>query len=401
MSAPLRILTIANVPPDPNSGAAGTVFHTNRALRELGHEVDEVWVDDLPKRRIAHGNLHSLLEQPRSYRHVALQRVRAKRYDVVQMSQPQAWLAARALRAAGFPGVVVNRSHGVELRVSRVSAEWHQRLGMSGSRSPWITSLLRRLLARQWDGVARHCDGVIVGCQLDRDFLHERLRIPQSRLLAAAHGVGDEFLQQPPRPMDAARQRRILHVGQFHFIKGSYLLAQIVDRVLAEDRQAEFTWVCSEHEHARIRAMFRPASHDRVHLLSPMPLAELTQVYDRHGVFLFPSFFEGFGKAFAEAMARGLCVVTSNEGGMRDCIVDAREGMLCEVGDVDAFVLSTLHLLRTPEHAAGMAAAGAARARGITWRACAEASTAFYGRLKALRADQQVSAGGDARKVGA
>jgi glycosyltransferase involved in cell wall biosynthesis len=401
MTGGLRILSIANQPPDPNSGAAGTVFHTNRALHELGHEVDEVWTHDLPRRRIAHGNLHSLLEQPRSYRKVALQRTRAKDYDVVQISQPQAWLAARDLRANGFPGVIVNRSHGVELRVAGISEYWHRRLGVAPSRSAMVTSVLRRLLARQWQGIARHCDGVLVGCELDRDFLHGRLQIPQARLLAAAHGVGEEFLQTPPPPMDAARQRRILHVGQFHFIKGSHLLPKIVDRVLAEDRQAEFTWVCSEREHARILALFHPASHARVHLLPPMPLAELTQVYDSHGIFLFPSFFEGFGKAFAEAMARGLCVVSSREGGMVDCIVDAREGMLCEVGDVDAFVLCTLHLLRTPEHAARMAAAGAQRARGLTWRACAEAATGFYGRLQALRAGVRPTGLQAARKVDA
>ena len=77
----MRILTVANVPPDPNSGAAGTVYHTNEALRELGHKVDAIWHDRLGPRRLRHGNLHSLLEQPRAYRREILKAVAANEFD--------------------------------------------------------------------------------------------------------------------------------------------------------------------------------------------------------------------------------------------------------------------------------------------------------------------------------
>ncbi len=63
---PLRILVGADVPPDLNPGASGTVLQTNLALRELGHHVDEIWADDLG-RRIRHGNLHYAFELPRAY----------------------------------------------------------------------------------------------------------------------------------------------------------------------------------------------------------------------------------------------------------------------------------------------------------------------------------------------
>src|SRR5687767_2836556 len=40
---PLRILMMADTPADPNRGAAGTEMQTVRALRALGHEVDDIW----------------------------------------------------------------------------------------------------------------------------------------------------------------------------------------------------------------------------------------------------------------------------------------------------------------------------------------------------------------------
>jgi glycosyltransferase involved in cell wall biosynthesis len=378
---PLRILTVTNVTSDPNSGAAGTVLHTNVALRELGHEVDAIFEGDLPPRRIAHGNLHALFEQPRSYRSAVFERLRTQHYDVIQMSQPQAALAARALRARGFPGLIVNRSHGVELRAERILPDWHRRLGVPESRFPWASALFRRLLARQWRGLARDCHGIIVGCEMDREFLCRELRLPPSRVLAAAHGVAAEFLATPPCPPSPERNRRLLHVGQFAFFKGSYLLIDIVNGVLSADPQAEFTWVSSASSHAFIREKLAPAVLPRVKLLAPVPLAEVSRLYDTHGIFVFPSLFEGYGKAAAEAMARGMCVIASDEGGMHDYLANGLNGWLCPPGDVNAFIACALRMLRDPG-GAGMLGAGAATStRRLTWKLCAEQAEAFYHQL--------------------
>ena len=64
----------ADVLPDPNAGASGTVYQMNAALRRQGHVVDEIWQTDLG-RRIRHGNLHYLLELPRTYRRAVRQRL--------------------------------------------------------------------------------------------------------------------------------------------------------------------------------------------------------------------------------------------------------------------------------------------------------------------------------------
>ena len=84
---PLRILVGADVPPDPNAGASGTVWQMNQALRRLGHHVDEIWQHDLG-RRIRHGNLHYVLELPRTYRREVRKRLQDQEYDVIELSQP-------------------------------------------------------------------------------------------------------------------------------------------------------------------------------------------------------------------------------------------------------------------------------------------------------------------------
>ena len=86
---------MADTPANPDSGAAGTEYQTMLALRRLGHEVDAIWGTDLP-RRVAHGNLHCLLELPFAYRHRLLKRLWTTTYDIVHVNQPHGYLAAHA-----------------------------------------------------------------------------------------------------------------------------------------------------------------------------------------------------------------------------------------------------------------------------------------------------------------
>src|SRR5438067_5952075 len=102
---------MSDTPADPNRGAAGTEVRTLNALRALGHEVDAIWSDDLG-RRIGHGNLHILLEQPRAYERAAVDALRRKKYDVVHVNQPHGFRAARAVHQISPGTAFIHRSHG-------------------------------------------------------------------------------------------------------------------------------------------------------------------------------------------------------------------------------------------------------------------------------------------------
>ncbi|MCA9079625.1 MAG: glycosyltransferase family 4 protein [Planctomycetaceae bacterium] len=382
--SPLRILTLANVPPDPNSGAAGTVYHTNVALRELGHEVDELWAHDLGRRRISHGNLHSLLEQPRLYRDAVLKAVSNKSYDVVQMSQPQAWLAARDLKSRQFQGLVMNRSHGLELRVDRVLPEWHRRMGIPESKFPrsLFTPALRHFLQRQWWKAVQFSDGVIVTCEMDRDFLIDKIPAATAKTFVVHHGVAAEFVERPPRSLTPDRLSRLLYVGQHSFIKGYHILVQVLNRVLRENEQLTCTWVTADAGHGEIRSLIEPTLQNRLHLENWRPNSELIDLYDQHGQFVFPSFFEGAGKASLEALSRQMYVVASDTGAMHEYITANNAGALCPVGDVEAFAGAILRALSEPQEAIEAAVRGREIAAAKSWRTCAERLVEVYRTLQ-------------------
>jgi len=384
----LRILVGADVPPDPHSGAAGTVYHTSQALRERGHEVDELWRDDLPH-RIRHGNLHYLLELPRGYRDAVEQRCRRKQYDVIQLSQPHAWLAAQQHRRQGRRGVLVIRSHGLEQRVE----EDVLRYGNPHPGRIWIKQklsvVMSRALRQHQIKAARYADGMIVPCRDDRQYLVERLGADPERVATIRHGVPDRFLSTPLKPYNDTRWKKLLYVGQLTYFKGPHVLAEALRTILTAQPDASLTWVCSATDHQQVRALLDPATASRVHLLDWRKHDELMEVYDAHGLFLFPSLTEGAGKACIEAMARGLVAVTSDTSGMRDAIEHERSGMLCQPGSAEAIASAAIRMLSDLPACQAMSRCAREATEGVSWRRCAEEATAFYRRLLASRRSSQ------------
>src|SRR5437763_11719929 len=124
----LKVLMISDTPADPNRGAAGTEVRTMEALRAFGHDVDAIWAGDLG-RRIQHGNLHILLEQPRAYERAVGAALQRKEYDVVHVNQPHGFRAARAVHRLSPGTAFIHRSHGVELNVEETLRPWIEKVG--------------------------------------------------------------------------------------------------------------------------------------------------------------------------------------------------------------------------------------------------------------------------------
>jgi glycosyltransferase involved in cell wall biosynthesis len=372
-------LMMSDTPADPNRGAAGTEVRTLNALRALGHDVDAIWSDDLG-RRIRHGNLHILLEQPRSYERAAVAAMRRKTYDVVHVSQPHGFRAARAVHRLSPGTVFIHRSHGFELNLEMTLRPWLEKYGSDerGAVRRAATRLLAPLLARHAYAIAREADGHIVSSSGDAAFLHERLGVPRERIAVIPQAVPDSFLQENAPPMDARRLRRVLYVGQFAFVKGPMIATDALNLLARAEPDLRFTWVCDRASENSIRALLTAEANALLHVLSWTSQEALRDIYDAHGIFLFPSFFEGFGKAFLEAMSRGLCVVASDVGGMHDVIESGRNGILVRPGDAGALADAALAIMHDPDRAAAMSSAAVGTARRYTWDRVARETADFY-----------------------
>src|SRR4051812_39402554 len=183
---------MSDTPADPNRGAAGTEVRTMEALRALGHEVDAIWSDDLG-RRIEHGNLHILLEQPRAYERAVVAALGRKEYDVVHANQPHGFRAARAVHGMAPRTVFIHRSHGFESNADETLRPWLKKFGSDernvGRRL--ATQVLAPLLRRHGTAIAREADGHVVSSSLDAAFLRDPMRVPAEKIAAIPQAPPD------------------------------------------------------------------------------------------------------------------------------------------------------------------------------------------------------------------
>lgn len=378
----MRMLFATDVPLDRDAGVSGAEYETIEALRRRGHVVDAIWADDLPH-RIKHGNMHCLFELPAALRQEIARRCSNQSYDILSVSHPQSFAAAREHRRFRRPGVFVHRTYGWELMVREQLRPWRKALGVP--ETTFWRSLPSRLvqqgLAWQCRQALRHADAFLTSCGDCRDYLVDRHGIASCRVGCVPLAPSEPFRTVLPVPMTAERLKRILYVGQFAFYKGPHILGGVINQVLKVRRDMGFTWVLPEKDHRLAKALLDPDVMPRVDLIGRVDVMALVGLYDSHGIFVFPSLHEGFGKAFIEAMSRGLCVVASELGGMADVIVPERDGVLIPVGDVSACVRSVLLLADQRPIAYAMSKAARVRASQYTWERTAQEIEEFFARL--------------------
>ena len=113
------------------------------------------------------------------------------------------------------------------------------------------------------------------------------------------------------------------------------------------------------------------ARHDltgRVDLLGAVPQERVTTLYSSADIFVLASHFEGYGMAYAEAMAHGLPVIGTTGGATVDT-VPPNAGVLVEPGDVKALTRALRILIENEKERRWLASGAlAASAELPTWQ---------------------------------
>ena len=90
--------------------------------------------------------------------------------------------------------------------------------------------------------------------------------------------------------------------------------------------------------------------------------ADVPAVYRRAGIFVSPTYAEGFSNTILEAMASGLPVVATNVGGNAELVSHGLTGELVPAANSEALAQSLLRLVGDPAAALAMGRAGRASA---------------------------------------
>jgi glycosyltransferase involved in cell wall biosynthesis len=108
---------------------------------------------------------------------------------------------------------------------------------------------------------------------------------------------------------------------------------------------------------------------------------DLTLLYNRASLFVYPSLYEGFGLPPLEAMACGCPVVASNVTALPEVLGDA--ALLVNPLSVEELAQAMASVLNRPELAASLREKGAQRAASYSWSATAAKTREVYAQVLA------------------
>jgi glycosyltransferase involved in cell wall biosynthesis len=160
----------------------------------------------------------------------------------------------------------------------------------------------------------------------------------------------------------------IMSVGRLVGWKGLRVIVEAMARI----PEAHYLVVGEGAERNKLEEQAgRLGVQERVHFLGGVDHDDLPPLLREADIFVQPSIGEeAFGITVIEAMASGLAVVASRNGGMLEIITDGENGVLAPVGDVDAWHRALADLLKDRPRLAAIGARARRHAEmHFTWEA--------------------------------
>ena len=181
-------------------------------------------------------------------------------------------------------------------------------------------------------------------------------------------------------PMNEKKKpRSVISVGTLKARKCMDRTLEAFARLADEYPDATLTIVGIGEMEGQLRARIGQLGlQERVALTGGLPHEEVLRRMAQSDLFVLPSWGEGYGIVYIEAMAAGCIAVGAKDEGIAETITDGENGFLVPAGGIDETERVMRQVFAHPERYEALRQKGMQAARGLTWARNAEQTAEVY-----------------------
>jgi glycosyltransferase involved in cell wall biosynthesis len=207
----------------------------------------------------------------------------------------------------------------------------------------------------------------------------EAVTTPSSYLKDELSSLRSDLLLVPnalPLAAFAYRERsvarpRLVWVRAFHATYNPALAPRVLAALSGDLPDATLTMIGRDKGDGSLEATRAAAAElgvlGRVRMVGPVANEEVPKHLDEHDVFLNTSDVDNTPVSVLEAMAAGLCVVSTDAGGIPHLLTDGRDALLVPRGDAAAMADAVRRTVTEPGLSARLSSGARERVLGFDW----------------------------------
>lgn len=360
----MRLLLVSHCASDPNGGASRVYHFLTDGLRERGHEVHCLHLEDIeiPRALWKVAN-RCLLPSFVSRAAARVVKQSGSQFDVIFSSNGVLSPLYRRLRSEPARALLVNHVHGLNFFHHQTTMEEVARGHMQ------ISALYRfytGAIPLRWDMEgARQADLTVVQNKRDEDYLLEKNCRNVHWIPLAVH---PEILAAGAGSSTQANRdsMSLFWSGSWMPSKGTHYLPRAFERISARFPEARLTIGGTGATQREITGHFKESLREKIRVLSKTTVDQQIHELNENAIFLFPSISEGFGFAPLEALAMRMAVVTTHAGFGGDLLVDRQHARIIPAASALHLADAVIELMEHPELREHLAQEGRRLAETLT-----------------------------------
>lgn len=221
---------------------------------------------------------------------------------------------------------------------------------------------------KRWPRRARHMLKGAAAVTAPSGFLHRELGPLRHDIQLIPNGMEIERYSFRPRGPAAAR---LVWIRSFHQIYNPALAVEVVERLLPAHPGLQLTMIGPDRGDGTLDAM-RKLIHERelesvIQIIPGVERSRIPQYLDSADIFINTTNVDNTPVSVMEAMASGLCIVSTDAGGLPDLLTHGSDALLSPCGDAEAMARGVDEILRSPELAERLSRSARNKAMASAW----------------------------------